>query len=188
MTIDKVLKLLLIILLTVFIIGNILRPVDAQASEQPTVFLITGEYNDSLLEKAAKELGPLPDNSKIQIIINSHGGLVYVKDFIINLIRLKHLSTTCIVPTYAASAAATTALSCDELVVNDNARLMFHMKFTLDENENKVRPINMVLEELSEWGPRMKAIMTEKQYQEWLNGGDVVITGKQLKEKLNEQK
>lgn len=185
MTTYKILRLLLILLLMTFIIGNILRPVEAQAGESVTTFLITGEFNDTLLEKAANELGSLPDNSKIQIIIDSPGGLVYVEQFIVNLIKMKNLSTTCLVPAYAASAAAMTALSCDVLDTPDTSIFVFHMKFKIDALGNKVRTSQMILEEILADGPVMKKIMTEKQYQEWLNGGDIFISGKQLKEKLN---
>lgn len=188
MSIDKVLRLLLIIVLLTFILGNILHPVKANAIESNQAsgtLLITTDFDEALLEKAAEVITVLPDNSNLTIVIDSGGGKVYVEDFIFGYIKLKHLSTTAIVPAFAASAAAMTAIKCDSIRTPDDSIFIFHMSFILGPNGEKVRSPELIKANIDKDGPLLKKIMTAEQYQAWLNGKDVTLLGKQIKEKLN---
>lgn len=68
----------------------------------------------------------LDESDCVELVINSYGGSVDGAVSIINALNRTEAQTVAVLDGVAASAASLIALSCNEVVVSENARLMVH--------------------------------------------------------------
>lgn len=71
-------------------------------------------------------INDLDEADCVELVISSYGGSVDGAVSIINALRRTEAHTVAVLDGIAASAASLIALSCNEIVVSDNAKLMIH--------------------------------------------------------------
>lgn len=120
----------------------------------------------------------------LEITIDSPGGIYYPTVAVISNIMHRDLNVSCRVGNTAYSAAAILLLSCDQATIPDDAEIMFHLPYAVDNgiklHDPRVTEENIAL--VKTLG--LDKILAEEQWKSYITGGDVFLTGKAFKLQL----
>jgi len=132
------------------------------------------------------------NGDKVDIRIQSPGGLVIAMYKIIYYINTSKAKITCTVDTYAASAAANIFMSCPNRVIAEYASLFFHVSQICVNNVEGVcieyRPTSpdfhptAYYESLIILSKLIRPYLTEAQWAVIVSGGDLRVRGSQINE------
>lgn len=91
---------------------------------------IFDEITNDTLKYVHDSTADLPDGSDVELLIASYGGEIFSAIGIVDL--LKRFNTTANIIGFACSAAAVLALSCNRIVMSQNASMMLHSAWCED--------------------------------------------------------
>lgn len=139
------------------------------------------------LEDAVVKAG---EGGTVYIDIDSNGGSVLAEYAMINTLKAHKIHSICSVgdKKKAFSAAAILLISCSEIKVEDTALIIFHLPFFIVQEGDEqfvVRTLEGNERSLN-WGMDVLLIkvLGSTQYKKYLLGGDIFISGNQLKHNL----
>ena len=92
-------------------------------------FNFISDVDDAIVREFADFIQKVPDNDSVQLLIASHGGLVYLGLAVAQLIaqaQARGITVEANIFGIAASAAGDIALACDKIYMADGAQIMIH--------------------------------------------------------------
>lgn len=141
-------------------------------------------YKDFSLIRTALAVADFNDN--VHISINSPGGSVAIGMTLINSIVTSDATVITHNHTYAASMGALLALSGDVITANPYSEYLFHLAYYMDKKGKKhqVRDGFWVNPMMRYFEDNIKPLLTPSELDDFFNGKDVVISGKEILERV----
>lgn len=163
---------------------------DNRIPQESVSVKIHGDINEGSfynLEDAVVKAGT---GGTVYIDIDSNGGSVLAEYAMLNTLKAHKIHSICSVgdSKKAFSAAAILLINCSEIKVEDTALIIFHLPFFIVQEGDEQFAVRTLEgnERSLNWGMDvlLKKVLGAKQYQKYLLGGDVFISGNQLKHNL----
>lgn len=161
------------------------------------LFSLNDQINSVSVVPGIVKLSLAKKGDYIVFHLNSPGGDVYAGEKFLEAMEESEGISIAYVDDYAASMAAFIAIKADRLYMSKTAVLLFHVISSLDEKNNKwvkctITEMNPVctgaMSEFYSLAKDLKQFVSEKEYQDILNGKDVIVNAQTLAERSKKVK
>mgnify|MGYP005987366593 CR=1 FL=1 len=156
-----------------------------------TVYLTNEFAEPSLYNKLCHELVNANEYDEFTLVINSPGGILDSAFMIINAINTSSAKITARLVGTIASAATIIALSCDELIISDDLAFMIHNYSAGMQgkgHEMKARQKFMDNQLENSFKNYYLGFLSEEEIQDILEGKDIWLNSKEVKDRWENKK